>query len=98
MLGERLAETRALYVMINYDSTLKQGPEEDAANKRSLKMLVPITVESHHLLNKRLVSLQTKSDAPHVNDPAIPFLGMNLEKTNLKDTCKLTQHCKAIIL
>lgn len=44
--------------MINYDSTLKQGPEEDAANERSLKMLVPITVESHHLLNKRLVSLQ----------------------------------------
>ena len=74
-------------------NTLKQGPEKDATSESSLKILVPITVESQHLLNKRLVSLQTKSDAPQVHDPTIPFLGMNLEKTNLKDTCKLTQHC-----
>ena len=79
-------------------NTLKQGPKEDATNESSLKIPVPVTVESQHLVNKRLVSLQPKSDAPHIHDPTIPLLGMNLEKTNLKDTCKLTQYCKAIIL
>ena len=79
-------------------NTLKQGSKEDATNESSLKILIPITVESQHLLNKRLVSLQPKIDTPHIHDPAIPLLGMNLEKTNLKDMYKLTQHCKAIIL
>lgn len=88
-------------VVILFMTALRQGPKEDAANERSLKMLVPgILVESHHLLEQKIGQLsKRKVTLLNVNDPAaIPFPSMNLEKTNLKDTRKLTQHCKAVIL